>query len=291
MGTFEALVTGYAALVALYRADWDYACVCADNVLTRLRLGPMHRILPLVSTALIRARRAEQPVMHLLDDALTAAEPNDLFRLGAVWAARAEAAWLAGDDATALVEAQAGLATATEHADPWLVGHLRRWAHLAGGSFNDAPTDDGVTPYRLEISGDWQGAAAEWVRLGCPYDAAIAQLGGDIPAVQTALDTFRRLGARAAARRARQRLATLRGRTPCSQRADTLADPNGLTRRQREVLDLIAAGHSDSQIAAALHISAKTASNHVSSILSKLGVDNRTQAAAHARKGQIPTRG
>jgi DNA-binding NarL/FixJ family response regulator len=136
----------------------------------------------------------------------------------------------------------------------------------------------------LEVGGDWRGAAEEWTRRGCPYDAAIAQLGGDGPAVQMAADTFRRLGARAAARRAQQRLALLRGRKPHSRRPDTLADPDGLTRRQREVLDLVAAGHSDTQIAAALHISAKTAGHHVSSILSKLGVENRIQAAAYARQ-------
>jgi hypothetical protein len=39
---------------------------------------------------------------------------------------------------------------------------------------------------------------------GCLYDSALAQLGGDIDAVQAALATFRRLGAKAAARRAQQ---------------------------------------------------------------------------------------
>jgi DNA-binding NarL/FixJ family response regulator len=97
---------------------------------------------------------------------------------------------------------------------------------------------------------------------------------------------FRQLGARAAVQRAQQRLATLRGRTPCSRRADTLADPDGLTRREREVLELLVQRRSDAEIAAALHISPKTAGCHVSSILAKLGVDNRIQAAAHARHGQ-----
>jgi DNA-binding CsgD family transcriptional regulator len=287
LGVYRAFATGAAALVALRRGDWAGALAYANDVLTRPALATVHRIFPLVSVALVRARRGEQPVGVLLDEALAAADSDDLFRFGVVWAARAEAAWLIGDDETARAEALAGLAAATEHTDPWLVGHLRRWAQVGGGSFADAPTVDTITPYRRELSGDWRAAAAEWTRLGCPYDAAFAQLSGDIPAVQAALGTFRKLGARAATRRAQQRLAQLNGRSP-SRRADTLSDPDGLTRREREVLELLAGGRSDTEIAAALHISRKTASHHVSAILTKLRVDNRIQAAAHTLRRLTP---
>jgi DNA-binding CsgD family transcriptional regulator len=54
----------------------------------------------------------------------------------------------------------------------------------------------------------------------------------------------------------------------------------GLTAREREVLRLIAEGRSNREIGAALFISAKTASVHVSNILAKLGVASRTEAAA-----------
>ncbi|MEE6177642.1 AAA family ATPase [Mycobacterium sp. 050134] len=285
LGTFHALSTSSAGLVALHRGEWTEALAYAEDVLTRPGLTPLHRIMPLVTVALIRARRGEhQQADSLLDEALTAAEPKDLSRLGLVWAARAEVAWLAGDDDTARAEARAGLAAATAHADPWLVGHLQRWAHVAGGPPMDVATVDTVTPYRFEIGGAWATAAAEWTALGCPYDAALAQVGGDIDGVQAALGTFRRLGARAAARRAQRRLAQLRGRTYYPRRAETLSDPDGLTRREREVLELLGRRCSDAEIASALHISPRTAGSHVSSILSKLGVENRIHAAAHAAR-------
>ncbi|WP_242660622.1 helix-turn-helix domain-containing protein [Mycobacterium kubicae] len=104
--------------------------------------------------------------------------------------------------------------------------------------------------------------------------------------METALATFRRLGARAAARRAKQRLGELRGPIRRSRRADTLADPDGLTRREREVLTLLAAGHSDAEIATRLTLSPKTVGHHVAAILAKLGVGNRTQAAAHLRRSE-----
>ncbi|MEV3900899.1 AAA family ATPase [Mycobacterium sp. NPDC050551] len=284
LGAFHLFATGAAALVALHRGEWARALACADDVLTRPTLAVMHRTLPLVSAALVRARRDEQYAAGLLDEALAAGDPENLFHAGPVWAARAEAAWLAGDDETARATALAGLSAATEHTDPWLVGSLRRWAHLSGGAFDDAPTPDTVSPFRRELAGDWSTAVEEWTRLGCPYDAAVAGLGGDVAAVEAALDTFRRLGARAAARRAQQRLAQLRGRESDTRRKATIADPHGLTPRERDVLELVAAGHSDAGIAAELFISPKTANRHVGAILAKLGVRNRTQAAAYARR-------
>jgi DNA-binding NarL/FixJ family response regulator len=50
------------------------------------------------------------------------------------------------------------------------------------------------------------------------------------------------------------------------------------------VLRLVAAGRTNPQIAEALFISRKTASNHVSHILTKLGVANRVEAAAAGRR-------
>ncbi len=61
-------------------------------------------------------------------------------------------------------------------------------------------------------------------------------------------------------------------------------DRLGLTSREREVLALVAQGRTNRQIADALFISAKTASVHVSNILTKLAVSNRGEAAAAARR-------
>jgi DNA-binding CsgD family transcriptional regulator len=282
---FEAWATGVAALVGLHRGDWAQASALAEDVLTRPGLPTFHRIVPRLTLALIHARRDEQPVDSLLD-AIVAGSESDMLRAFPVWAARAEAAWLAGDDVTARREADSALATIDADGDPWLFWQLHRWAQLPAGTASPVSIGDPITPYQLEVSGDWPGAVAEWTRRGCPYEAAIARLGGDIAAVQSALATFRRLGAKAAGRRARQRLDELRGRTPRSRRADVRADPDGLTRREREVLTLITAGHSDADIATKLSISPKTVGHHVESILTKLGVDNRTQAAAQARRSQ-----
>ncbi|PZS12358.1 MAG: DNA-binding response regulator [Solirubrobacterales bacterium] len=55
--------------------------------------------------------------------------------------------------------------------------------------------------------------------------------------------------------------------------------PERLTRREREVLELIAAGRSNKRIALELEVSEKTVKAHVGHVLAKLGVSDRTQAA------------
>ena len=58
--------------------------------------------------------------------------------------------------------------------------------------------------------------------------------------------------------------------------------PEALTERENEVLRLLAQGQSNKQIARSLHIAEKTVKTHVSNILSKLGVQSRTQATLYA---------
>jgi DNA-binding NarL/FixJ family response regulator len=56
-----------------------------------------------------------------------------------------------------------------------------------------------------------------------------------------------------------------------------------LTAREREVLDLIARGRSNQQIAGELYVSHKTVRNHISNIFAKLQVADRAQAIIRAR--------
>jgi NarL family two-component system response regulator LiaR len=65
--------------------------------------------------------------------------------------------------------------------------------------------------------------------------------------------------------------------------------PEALTERETDVLRLLARGQANKEIARDLAIGEKTVKTHVSSILSKLGVQSRTQAVLHAMKvGLIP---
>jgi DNA-binding CsgD family transcriptional regulator len=152
----------------------------------------------------------------------------------------------------------------------------------------------------------WAGAAGEWDALGRPYLAAVCRWheaealleagdrGSAAEAARVALEASRRLGSRWLADevtrlcdRARLDVAA-RGNGAGAQAvpdsAPVTADPFGLTPRERQVLALVAEGATNRQIGVSLFMAEKTASVHVSRILSKLGVQSRTQAAAVAHR-------
>jgi DNA-binding NarL/FixJ family response regulator len=64
-----------------------------------------------------------------------------------------------------------------------------------------------------------------------------------------------------------------------------------LTAREREVLDLIARGFGNAQIAKLLALTEKTVRNHINSIFSKLGTPNRAQAIVRAREAGLGSAG
>jgi DNA-binding CsgD family transcriptional regulator len=89
----------------------------------------------------------------------------------------------------------------------------------------------------------------------------------------------------------RARLAAAPAAVPSGDRGGAVALPRSplaaLTSRELEVLQLLASGQSNREIAAGLFISPKTASVHVSNILAKLGAASRTEAAAIAHGNGI----
>jgi DNA-binding NarL/FixJ family response regulator len=140
------------------------------------------------------------------------------------------------------------------------------------------------------IEGDWRAAALEWERIGCPFERALALAlaEGNEEAQLSALSIYDELGAQPAAKALRQtmRRQGIKG-IPRGPRPVTRANPEGLTAREMQVLELMVEGLSNADIARRLSVSAKTVDHHVSSVLSKLNVHTRQQAASLARKRNI----
>jgi DNA-binding NarL/FixJ family response regulator len=73
------------------------------------------------------------------------------------------------------------------------------------------------------------------------------------------------------------------GGPPAASTAPAAESPGGLTRRELEILKLVAEGHSNSQLARMLWVTEQTVKFHLSNIYRKLGVANRTEASRWAQ--------
>jgi DNA-binding CsgD family transcriptional regulator len=247
------------------------------------RSAQLARTWALATLGLLSARRGDADATALLAEAHAMATPTfELDRITQVAAARAEAAWLSGDHKTVQQVTGAALRLALDRREPWSVGELACWRWRAGLPGDPLPAT--AEPYARQISGDWQRAAELWQAIGCPYETALALADADDQhALRHALDELHRLGAAPAAaivaRRLRQRGA--RG-LPRGPRKTTRENPANLTARELEVLELVAQGLGNAEIASRLYLSEKTVAHHVSAILRKLDVRTRGQAGAQA---------
>ena len=263
---------------------WDEAVDLCDELLRQGGPSPNIRLCPLNRLGTIRARRGEPGAWECLDEAIEhaggAGEPQSIV---AVRLARAEAFWLDGKLADARHEAELA-DDAAGGCDGWDRGAVAAWLRRTGSA--RPPRGEIAAPYRRQLGGDWAGAARLWTELACPYEAGLALLGSaDEASLLAALRIFTGLGASATVRLTRQKMRQLGIRSiPAGPRPATRKHPLGLTRREREVLDLICAGHTNAEIAGKLFISVKTAGHHVSAVLAKLGVPTRAAAASRAAK-------
>jgi DNA-binding CsgD family transcriptional regulator len=226
--------------------------------------------------ALAAARRLEQRLRHLQEHRLQLGAALDLLVDAYLDAGQLDPA--AGAAARLAATAAAGTSR-----------QLAALASYASGRVALARGDGAAVA-------DLEAALKQWSSLELPLEAArtrfelaralaASESEAAIEYARHALAGFESLGA---ARDADRAAAFLR-----SAGVVPRTGPKGtgtLTVREREVLALVGAGLSNPEIAARLHISRKTASHHVSSILTKLGLRNRAEAAAHLGRqmGQLP---
>jgi DNA-binding CsgD family transcriptional regulator len=276
------LSLGSLSELRLLRGDWDGAVETARRVLRGCET-PVPRLGPLTVIGLVRARRGDPDAWGPLDDAQAIARSTgELQMMVPIASARAELAWLEGRPAVVIEETAAVVERAVRAKYDWALPEIAYWRWQAG--VQESIADQDASPRRPQMTGHARQAAERWAALGYPYEAALAKAdSGDEQLLRQALDDLRSLGATATAAVVTRRLRARGARgIPRGPRASTATNPARLTRRQVEVVALIAEGLRDADIARRLYLSEKTVGHHVSAILRKLGVRTRGQAAAEA---------
>ena len=277
----------WLALCELHLGHWDDAREHALDIVQQAAHPTTSRVMALTALGRLQARCGEPQARETLAEALALAQSSGtLQRVAPVRCARAEAAWLQGDLATAAAEARAALPQAERHGHAWFAGELATWLRRAGADVAMPAACAG--PHALLLRGQWREAAAAWAAIGCPYDEALALREGDEAARLRALARLDELGAQAAADRLRRdlRAAGVRG-VPRGMRPSTQVNPHQLTEREREVLALLCAGLRNSEIAERLCRSVRTVDHHVAAAFAKLGVSSRAEAIAAAARAGI----
>jgi DNA-binding CsgD family transcriptional regulator len=140
-------------------------------------------------------------------------------------------------------------------------------------------------PYEAMLDGDWGRAADAFGAIGWTFDRAFfLSFLDDEDALGEAIGIARALGAAPLTRHVARRMRTLGLKVPRGPREATRTNPLGLTPRQLEVLELIAAGRTNAEIADHLVVSTRTAEHHVAAVLTKLGATTRHEAARRAQQ-------
>ena len=268
------------AMINLARGNYDRAVQLAT-------LG-LDSTSPIRSSALeviatVRVRRGEEAAELVAEAWQLATDLAELQRTAPAAALLCEDAWLRDDPET--IRRIGGMvhAEATRLGSHDWVAPLGFWLGRAG-----VQADVGVagSPYALMARGEWSEAAAAWRSRGYPYETALAQvLSGDVAEQLEGLVALDELGAEPVARRVRRDLRD-RGVTgvPRGPRPETRQNLAGLTVRQLEVLELLADGLTNADIAQRLVLSVRTVDHHVTAVLEKLGAGSRSDAVAAARR-------
>lgn len=268
-GTTAAAGLAMAECGDVFRILGDY-----DSAERAYRSASGHQYEPQPGLALLWLARGRMPGAVGAMRRLVAETPDPVHRSGVLPAA-VDVLLAAGEfDEAAALSAELSRISAD-----FGCAALRAMAHRAAGCVALARAEYAAAVPEL------RRAARTWAELDAPYEAAWCRvaLGRGFRGLGDGYSADSELTA------ARQVFIDL-GAAPAARSVTELlhpTTPGGLTAREVEVLRLVAAGHSNPEIAATLVLSDKTVARHLSNIFAKIDVSSRTAAATFACTHQL----
>lgn len=274
-------LVGRQAQLRLEQGRLHDAVTIAEGVLARDDQTLLMRLPAQVVLATAKTRLGEKCANTLLQSALeNALSVDELQYIAPIRSALVELAWY-NNNPSAAMEHLESAATLADQVSPWLMAEFYFWATRCGYTVPKQLIDCFPSPYQLLFAGKSVDAADAFERLGVPYLAAACLSDcTDVNALAHAADLARKMQAerlleklRDTANRAKLNIAALKNtRGPYSAARQ---HPLGLTQKEQQVLALLVNGANNQEIAEQLSRSKRTIEHHVSSIFSKMNVDNR----------------
>jgi DNA-binding CsgD family transcriptional regulator/tetratricopeptide (TPR) repeat protein len=271
---------GLLAQIAARLNRFGESQTLAQKVLENTSLSPLVRWPALAATAMCLTRIGHPDGFAKLDELVALSRklslPHHQLHASIM---QVETFWIAGD----LVRAKRALASALElrgdESSPWLIGQLSIWWHRLNTRLDPSglPVDVAIAaPFALEISGDVMGAASWWSERAFTFEQAICLMHAGDDGLVAAAQLLTQIEATPAVHRLRQlaRKLKIQG-VKRGHYGSAASNSFHLTAREIAILQFVAKGLSDGEIAEKVARSKRTIQNHVGSLLSKVGVKNR----------------
>ncbi len=275
-------LSGRLALLRLDQGRLLDAETIARGVINQERLTLLMKLPAAIVLSRTRLRLGRDDAIPMMQNALNDALATDeLQHIVPARLSMLEAAWLMGQNDLAAEHLQDLNELSETDRHPWNIGELAVWTKRLDQESKFENSSTLPEPYRLELSGDFQGAGDAWLALGLPYAAALSYAQEkSAPAITKALEIFQEMEANLGTSKLR-RMAKFHGfeeqlpkgkRGPYKEARD---HPMGLTLKEQKVLGLLMTGLTNREIAETMSRSQRTVEHHVSSILKKLNATSR----------------
>lgn len=288
LDAWTTYLKGRHAQLHLHQGQLIQAETLARSALAEDGQTILMRLPALTTLATVRSRiggdDADAQLEEVLQIALGMREQQ---RITPVRLALIQHHYLRGQEDIARQHAQEMLTFGTDVLRPWDAGALRVWLQRLDLPLPTGLGDRATPAQRLELAGDYAAAGAACEALRLPFEAALCRLvgakRGTCSLADEAADGFATIGCYPGFSAARELGTGGKGgvKMPSRRRGPyrvARKHPLGLTRREIEILAMMAEGASNMDIARSLFRSPRTVEHHVSAILGKLSATNRLEA-------------
>jgi DNA-binding CsgD family transcriptional regulator/tetratricopeptide (TPR) repeat protein len=252
----------------------------AHKVLENHSLSPLVRWPALAATVMHLNRIGHPEGFAKLDELLLLSQKINLpYQQLYTSIIQIETYWIAGDLLKAKRVLDLAITQQGSEASPWMVGQLECWWHRLCTDLQPSGLPKNIAiaePFELEIDGYPDEAARWWGDRGFAFEQAICLMHAGDEGLVAAAKILTQIEATPAVHRLRQlaRKLKIQG-VKRGHYGSAASNSFHLTAREIAILQFVAKGLSDGEIAEKVARSKRTIQNHVGSLLSKVGVKNR----------------